>query len=169
MQLIQLVTKIAAPPERCFLLSLNLDLHMETTSHTREVAIAGITHGIIGPNETVTWRGRHFGVMLTHQSLISAYDPPHHFQDSMLRGMFKSFVHDHYCDATPEGHTLMRDELRFAAPLGPLGWIAETFVLRRYFIHFLEERNALIKQVAESPAELWSKYVTLASAASNSS
>ena len=169
MQLIQLVTKIAAPPERCFLLSLNIDLHMETTSHTREVAIAGITHGIIGPNETVTWRGRHFGVMLTHQSLISAYDPPHHFQDSMLRGMFKSFVHDHYCDATPEGHTLMRDELRFAAPLGPLGSIAETFVLRRYFIHFLEERNALIKQVAESPAELWSKYATLASAASNSS
>ena len=167
MQLIQLETTIAAPPERCFLLSLNIDLHMETTARTREVAIAGVTHGLIGPNETVTWRGRHFGFPLTHQSLISAYDPPHHFQDSMLRGMFKSFVHDHYCDPAPDGHTLMRDELRFAAPLGPLGWIAETFVLRRYFIHFLEERNRLIKQVAEGPAEIWSNYVTLAPAASN--
>ena len=169
MQLIQLETKIAAPPERCFLLSLNIDLHMDSTEGTREVAIDGTTHGIIGPNETVTWRGRHFGFMLTHQSLISAYDPPRHFQDRMLRGMFKSFVHDHYCDPAADGQTLMRDELRFTAPLGPLGWIAETFVLRRYFIHFLEERNHLIKQVAEGPQEIWSEYVTLASAASNPS
>ena len=159
MQTIIIETQIAAPIERCFLLSLNIDLHMESTDGTREVAIAGTTHGIIGPNETVTWRGRHFGFMLTHQSLISAYDPPHHFQDRMLRGMFKSFVHDHYCDTTTEGHTLMRDELRFAAPLGPLGRVAETLVLRRYFIHFLEQRNRLIKHVAEGPKEIWSRYV----------
>jgi ligand-binding SRPBCC domain-containing protein len=167
MQLIQIETTIAAPPERCFLLSLNIDLHMESTAGTREVAIAGTTHGIIGAGETVTWRGRHFGMMLTHESLISEYESPHYFQDRMLRGMFKSFVHDHFCEAMPDGHTLMRDELRFAAPLGPLGWIAETFVLRRYFIQFLEQRNALIKEVAEGPQEIWSKYVTLAPAASN--
>ena len=167
MQLIQLETRIAAPPGRCFLLSLNIDLHMESTAGTREVAIAGVTHGIIGAGETVTWRGRHFGFMLTHQSLISEYESPHYFQDSMLRGMFKSFVHDHFCAADAEGHTLMRDELRFVAPLGPLGWIAETLVLRRYFIHFLEERNHLIKQVAEGPQEVWSKYVRLSPDASN--
>lgn len=159
MQLIQLETKIAAPPERCFLLSLNIDLHMESTAPTREVAIAGVTHGIIGPGETVTWRGRHFGFILTHQSLISAYDPPHHFQDSMLRGMFKSFVHDHYCHPTTGGHTLMRDELRFEAPLGPLGRIAERLVLRRYFIRFLEQRNETLRTIAEAPATTWEKYL----------
>ncbi len=51
MQLIQLETKIATPPERCFLLSLNIDLHMQSTEQTSEVAIAGVTHGIIGPGE----------------------------------------------------------------------------------------------------------------------
>ena len=159
MQLIQLATTIAAPPERCFLLSLNIDLHMASTAQTREVAIAGVTHGIIGPGETVTWRGRHFGFMLTHQSLISEYQPPHHFQDRMLRGMFKSFVHDHYCDATANGHTLMRDELRFAAPLGPLGWLAETLVLRRHLICVLEQRNATIRAIAEDPGQAWRKYL----------
>jgi ligand-binding SRPBCC domain-containing protein len=159
-QLIQLETRIAAPPERCFLLSLNIDLHMESTAPSREVAIAGVTHGIIGPGETVTWRGRHFGFMLTHQSLISEYEPPHHFQDRMLRGMFKSFIHDHYCDATSDGQTLMRDELRFSAPLGPLGWIAETLVLRRYFIRFLEQRNHTIRAIAEGPADVWERYVS---------
>ena len=159
MQLIQLKTRIAAPPERCFLLSLNIDLHMESTARTREVAVAGVTHGIIGAGETVTWRGRHFGFMLTHESLISQYEPPHHFQDRMLKGMFKSFVHDHYCDAAEGGQTLMRDELRFQAPLGPLGWIAETLVLRRYFVRFLERRNEAIRRIAEDPAEGWKKYL----------
>jgi ligand-binding SRPBCC domain-containing protein len=158
-QLIQLETKIAAPPERCFLLSLNIDLHMASTTPSREVAIAGTTHGIIGPGETVTWRGRHFGFMVTHQSLISEYEPPHHFQDRMLRGMFKSFVHDHSCDATANGRTLMRDELRFAAPLGPLGWLAETLALRRHLIRVLEQRNATIRAVAEDLGQAWRKYL----------
>ena len=159
MQQIHLVTKIAAPIERCFLLSLSIDLHKASTSHTREEAIAGVTSGIIGPNQSVTFRARHFGLNLTHQSIISAYDRPHHFQDTMLRGMFKSFVHDHDFDLQPDGTTLMRDELRFAAPLGLLGWLAETLVLRRYLTHFLLERNNLIKTVAESSDPIWQHYL----------
>ena len=123
MQLIQLETYIAAPPDRCFLLSLNLDLHMASTAPTRERAIAGVTHGLIGPGETVTWRGRHFGFLLTHRSLISQYERPRHFQDVMLRGMFKSFRHDHSFGEPSDGTTLMRDELRFAAPSAhSVGW-----------------------------------------------
>jgi ligand-binding SRPBCC domain-containing protein len=76
-----------------------------------------------------------------------------------LRGMFKSFEHDHYFDLLPDGSTLMRDELRFAAPLGLLGRIAEMLVLRGYLAHFLKERNLLIQRVAESPAEGWLPYI----------
>ena len=159
MQRIQLETKIAAPPERCFLLSLNIDLEMESTDPIRDVAIAGITHGIIGRGETVTWRGRHFGLMLTHQSLISVYDCPHHFQDIMLRGMFKSYEHDHYFEATNDGNTIMRDVLHFTAPLGPLGWIAETLVLRSYFIYLLQQRNKAIRSIAEAPEATWQRYL----------
>jgi ligand-binding SRPBCC domain-containing protein len=158
MQVIQIETKIAAPVERCFLLSLSMDLHVESTAQTNERAIAGVTHGLIGANETVTWQGRHFGFMLTHETLISKYDRPRHFQDIMLRGMFKSFEHDHYFDALRDGTTLMRDELRFAAPLGPLGSIAEKLILTSYLSRFLKQRNELIKQVAEGPREIWSRY-----------
>jgi hypothetical protein len=159
MRLITLHTHIAAPPDRCFLLSLNIDLHKESTAQTSERAIAGVTHGLIGPKETVTWQGRHFGLVLTHETLISKYDQPNHFQDIMLRGTFKSFEHDHYFDEQPDGTTLMRDELRFAAPLGPLGWLTETLILRRYLSSFLMERNQLIKAVAESPEARWKKYI----------
>jgi len=159
MQHIKLETKIAAPPERCFLLSLSIDLHMQSTAPTGERAIAGITHGLIGPGETVTWQGRHFGLMLQHQSRITAYDKPHHFQDVMVRGLFRSFTHDHFFEPTPDGATLMRDELRFAAPLSILGLLAERLVLRRYLTRFLIQRNKEIKRIAEGPPSLWGPYL----------
>jgi len=159
MQLIQLETQIAAPPERCFLLSLSIDLHKESTAQTSERAIAGVTSGVIAAGESVTWQARHFGFLLTHETLITQYERPHSFQDVMTRGMFRRFEHDHLFEQTADSETLMRDRLIFAAPLGPLGWIAEEVVLRRYMSQFLEERNKLIKHVAEGPSEIWSKYV----------
>src|ERR1700704_1903395 len=117
---IELKTPISAPVERCFDLSRNIDLHVASTQGTGERAIAGITTGLIGPDETVTWEGRHFGLTLTHTSLITAYDRPRHFQDSMLRGAFRSYTHDHFFEPY-DGGTLMTDVMEFTAPLGPLG------------------------------------------------
>ncbi len=159
MQLIELETKIAAPPERCFLLSLNIDLHMDSTALTRERAIAGITHGIIGPDQTVTWKGRHFGLMLTHTSLIDRYDAPNYFRDVMVKGHFRSFEHEHFFEPNGKTQTLMRDRLRFATPFGVAGRLAEHFFLRRYFIKFLQARNVVIRRVAESPTQEWSHYL----------
>jgi len=158
-QLVIVETRIAAPPERCFLLSLNIDLHMASTAQTRERAVAGVPHGSIGLGETVTWEGRHFGFNLRHETKITEYHKPSHFQDVMVKGAFRSFVHDHYFERTSAGDTLMRDELRFAAPLGPLGWLAEMIVLRPYLRHFLVERNAAIRRVAEGPEEQWAPFL----------
>jgi ligand-binding SRPBCC domain-containing protein len=141
---------------RCFLLCLNVDLHMDSTAETRERAIEGVTRGLIGYGESVTWEGRHFGFMLRHTSKVVKYEAPGFFQDVMTRGMFKSFEHDHHFEEVA-GETLMQDELRFAAPFNFLGVLAERLVLRDYFAGFLAERNACIKQVAES--EQWRKYL----------
>jgi ligand-binding SRPBCC domain-containing protein len=156
-QTIIVETEIAAPPERCFLLSLNIDLHMRSTAKTRERAIAGVTHGLIGLGERVTWQGRHFGLMLTHETEITKYDRPGYFQDVMVKGAFRSFVHDHFFDIDARGGTRMRDELRFAVPLGVLGRVAERVLLRRYMTKFLIARNALIRRVAES--DEWRRYL----------
>lgn len=44
----------------------------------------------------------------------------------------------------------MRDVFRFAAPLPVLGPLAEVTFLRRYMYTLLRERNAVIKEIAES-------------------
>jgi hypothetical protein len=65
---IELSPRIAAPIERVFDLARSIDLHVASTNWTRERAIAGVTHGLIGAGQEVTWRGRHFGFMVRHTS-----------------------------------------------------------------------------------------------------
>jgi ligand-binding SRPBCC domain-containing protein len=145
---IELVTNIGAPVERCFDLSRSIDLHMASTDWAGERAIAGVTSGLIGLDQEVTWQGRHFGFRIQHTSRISALDRPRHFQDCMVRGAFHSFCHDHYFEST-SGQTRMRDLMVFAAPYGLLGSLVEG-TLDRHMRSLLDRRNRCIKRVAES-------------------
>ena len=109
------------------------------------------------PGEEVTWRARHFGVWQELTSRITAFDRPRHFRDSMVRGAFRRFDHDHYFDAEGAG-TRMRDVFDYAAPLGPLGRLVERLLLTRYMRRVLEERGRELKTVAESGA--WVQFVS---------
>ena len=147
---------IAAPRERVFDLARSIDLHPRTLVHTNERAVGGRTSGLIGLGETVTWQARHLGVTQYLTSRISGFDRPRWFRDEMVRGAFAWMEHDHWFDEA-EGGTVLRDRFRFAAPLGPLGRIAEALVLRRYMTRFLATRNAVIKRIAES--EEWRNFL----------
>jgi ligand-binding SRPBCC domain-containing protein len=148
---IVLTTMIHAPPERCFDLSRSIDLHVASTRQTGEHAVGAITSGLLGLGDEVTWSARHFGVRQTLTSRITAFDRPHHFRDSMVRGAFRRFDHDHFF-AAYGAETEMRDVFDFETPLGPLGRLADALVLGRYLRRFLERRNEEIKRVAESDA-----------------
>ncbi len=147
---IELVTQIAAPVERSFDLSRSIDAHLASTKWTGEQAIAGVTSGLIGLGEEVTWQAHFFGVRVTHTSRITAYDFPRYFQDSMVRGAFKGYCHDHYFE-TNRGGTMMKDVVEFSAPWDWLGLIAERMVLKQHLLKLLKRRNDFIKQVAEGP------------------
>jgi len=148
MTTITIVTTIRASPERCFDASRDLDLHAESMGHTGERAVAGRTSGLIELGEQVTWEGRHFGIRQRFTSAITEYDRPHHFQDSMIRGAFRSFVHDHYFESCDEG-TRMTDMLEFRSPLGVLGAIVDRLVMRTYLTRLLMQRNAIVKAALE--------------------
>src|SRR4051812_42582988 len=62
MPTIQIETFINASPERCFDLSLSVDLHQHSVAHTHERSIAGVTSGIMKHGDTVTWEAVHFGI-----------------------------------------------------------------------------------------------------------
>jgi len=151
MPTIELNTRIEAPIERVFDLSRSIDLHTQSASASMESAVAGVTSGLIGPGQEVTWRARHFGIWQTLTVRITVFERPTHFADEMLRGAFKRMEHHHYFSAE-SGGTVMRDAFSFQSPLGILGRIADRVFLKRYMRNFLIERNRVIKGIAESDA-----------------
>ena len=157
MPVIELSTRIGAPLERVFDLSRSVDLHAAAMSHTGEKAVGGVTAGLVGAGDEVTWRARHFGVWQRLTSRITAYDRPAHFRDSMVRGAFRRFDHDHFFAADGPDATAMRDRFDFEAPLGILGRLAERWFLTAYMRRFLGERNRALKAVAEG--EDWRRFL----------
>jgi ligand-binding SRPBCC domain-containing protein len=153
------VTLIQAPIARCFDLARSVEVHVLGNTHFGEQAVplAGITSGLLGLGDKVTWRARHFGVRQRLTSQITEFDPPYAFQDTMLSGAFAWMQHDHFFLQLDNGVTRMRDVFRYAAPIPVLGEIAERLFLNTYMRNLLRERNAVIKQVAESGR--WQLYV----------
>ncbi len=84
-------------------------------------------------------------------------DKPNYLQDVMIEGAFRFMKHDHIFRPLSAGETEMKDVFSFAAPVPVVGRLVEIIVLRRHMQRLLRERNAVIKQIAES-AE-WRRYL----------
>ena len=93
MPVIELSTVICAPRERVFDLARSIDAHQDSTGATEERAVAGVTCGLIGLNDEVTWEARHLGVRQRLTVRVTAFARPKHFQDVMISGAFKRMVH----------------------------------------------------------------------------
>ena len=148
MTTINLITNIDAPIYHVFDLNRNIDIHKLSAAKSNETAIDGITSGLINLNETVTWRGKHFGFYQTHKSLISAMEFPNYFVDEMIEGRFKSFRHEHIF-TEENGITIMKDEIQYETPFGIFGKLIDKLILKNYLTSFIQERNAFIKKLAE--------------------
>ena len=151
MPLIHIETLIQAPPEVCFDLSRSVELHVASVPGTDERAIAGVTTGLMGPGDTVTWEAVHFGVRQCLTARITEYERPHRFVDEMVHGAFERFRHVHTFLPT-EGGTRMVDDFDYTAPFGPLGLLANHLFLEAYMTRVLAGRCAHIKAAADGNA-----------------
>lgn len=150
--MIVLKTNINAPISRCFDLSTSIDLHKISASKSKEEAIEGISEGLIKMGETVVWKAKHFGLWHRMKVKITNYERPRTFTDEMLSGTFKFMKHKH--EFKQEGDvTIMTDYFDFQSPLGFVGKFVDMLFLEEYMTKFLIERNAIIKNFAET--EKW--------------
>lgn len=149
MTTIKLTTKINAPIQVVFDLNRNIDIHKLSTSKSNETAIAGVTSSLINQGETVTWRGKHFGIYLTHKSVIPQMEFPNYFVDEMVEGRFKTFKHLHEFVAK-NGQTIMTDTIEYQTPYGIFGKLFDKLILKNYLTKFIQERNDFIKKTAEN-------------------
>ena len=146
---ISIKTIVKADKKIVFDLSRSIDLHLISTAHTNERAIAGKTEGLINLNESVTWEAKHLGFKQHLTSKVTELESPNYFVDEMEKGAFKRFRHEHiFSDSS--GWTIMQDEFDYTSPIGFLGKIADYLFLKKYMTRLLKKRNMIIKDFAES-------------------
>ena len=84
----------------------------------------------MAPGALIEYRLRLHGVPVRWRTTIAVWDPPRRFVDVQISGPYRLWHHTH--DFEPDGHrgTIMRDTVRYALPLGPLGTIAHGLIVR---------------------------------------
>ena len=86
----------------------------------------------MGPGALIRYRLRVRRVPVGWLTVIREWDPPHRFVDEQLRGRYAVWHHTHSFEPLPGGEgTLMRDVVRYALPLGPLGELARRLFVER--------------------------------------
>lgn len=96
-------------------------------------------------------------VRQTLTSQITAFDRPSFFQDCQRRGPFAFMRHDHHFRSLPDGSTEMRDVFCCGTPALLGGMMTDALILRRYMRRLLRERNAVVRDIAESAN--WAQYL----------
>lgn len=140
--------QINAPIQVVFDCARSIDVHQLSTAKTNEKAVAGRMSGLCELGDEVTWRAKHFGIYQTLSSKITKLKAPFYFQDCMLEGAFSYIKHDHYF-SEKDGITVMKDVFDYGVPYGILGGFFNWLILKRYMTNLLEERNLVIKKIAE--------------------
>ena len=136
-------TRVPTPPERVYAALLDPQTHARTASGGERV-VAG--RSPLGLGDEVTFEATHFGVRQRLTARITLLDAPRAFEDTMVRGAFRSLRHRHEFHPEEAG-TRMVDELEFASPLGGL---FDRLVLGPYLRRFLTQRGEALAREFQS-------------------
>ena len=143
-------TDIRAPIERCFDLARDVDVHRRTSAFTSErVVEPGRTSGLLELGDSVTFEGRHFGVRMRLTARIIEMHRPLRFVDEAVNSAFDSLRHVHEFRAR-DGGTEMIDTIEWKAPLGVVGVLVDTLLLKRHMLWFIRTKQRALKALAEN-------------------
>jgi ligand-binding SRPBCC domain-containing protein len=94
----------------------------------------------------IEYRLRLHGVPIRWRTTIAVWDPPHRFVDVQLSGPYRMWHHTHDFAPAPDGSggTLMRDTVRYALPLGPLGELAHRALVKRDLERIFDFRQSAV-------------------------
>jgi len=136
-------TRIRAPRERVFDLARHVAAHVATMPDERA---EGAT-GLLELGDRVTFHQRQFGVPFSLTAEVTEMGRPRRFADEQVSGVFGSLVHEHTFEQRGDG-TVMRDDVRFAMPFGPVGRLGEP-VARRRLQSLVDYHARALQELAE--------------------
>lgn len=105
--------------------------------------------GSLEPGSRVVLQGRVGWLTVRWVAVHTEYDPPHLFADRQESGPFAAWYHRHHILDEGHGGTLLRDEVEYTPPLGPVGrWLGGWWIrrkLERMFAYRHETTRRLIE------------------------
>ena len=99
----------------------------------------------------IQYRLQWHGIPLRWVTEITAWNPPHGFEDIQLSGPYKLWRHSHGFEQH-NGGTRMTDLVEYALPFGPLGRLAHTLQVRRNVEGIFDYRYRQIQEMFGAPA-----------------
>ena len=100
----------------------------------------------MGPAAVIEYRLRLHGVPIRWLTRIEEWVPGRRFVDVQLRGPYRLWHHTHSFDPDGGG-TIVRDEVRYALPFGPLGELARRAFIERDLARIFDHRLASVSKV----------------------
>jgi len=83
------------------------------------------------------------------ESLHTAYDPPHSFEDQQVRGRFRSWRHRHMIEPHPDGAVLI-DNIDYTPPFGFLGRIIDPMEIKPRLRKVFAFRHRVTREYCEN-------------------
>ena len=152
MPTIHLTTFIAAPIERVFDLSRNLTIYKTLISGRKEKLSSGSASNLMTHGETLTFQAKHFGKTRLITTRVMDLKKPSTIVQEQVKGDLLHFKHEHHFKPVENG-TILIDMIDFACPRDVVGKIMGKLYLKKYLEAYVNKRNSLIRQYAET--EKW--------------
>lgn len=92
------------------------------------------------------------GLPMRWTTCISEYEPPHRFVDVQLKGPYSFWHHTHTFEADDDD-TIVRDEVRYLLPFGPLGKVARSLMVERQLKTIFNYRREFLDRIDDWTAE----------------
>ncbi len=99
----------------------------------------------MAPGTLIAYRLRLHGVPLRWLTRIAVWEPGRRFVDVQVSGPYALWHHVHDFERSGDG-TLMRDTVRYALPLGPLGELAHRLFVRRDLAAIFDFRREAMRR-----------------------
>jgi ligand-binding SRPBCC domain-containing protein len=98
------------------------------------------------PGALIEYRLKLHRVPVRWLTRIETWEPGECFVDVQVKGPYRLWHHTHTFEAHDAG-TRVRDEVRYALPLGPLGELAHRLLVRRDLERIFDFRSASVSKV----------------------
>ena len=95
----------------------------------------------------IDYRLRLHGLPIRWQTRIEVWEPGRRFVDRQVRGPYRLWHHTHEFESDGRGGTVMRDAIRYALPMGPLGATAHLLFVRRDLERILDFRREAVERL----------------------